>query len=339
MLTRRKKILFALIPLLLLLLCAEVGVRLYRGRLLSSENARKERYALLSSAYPVAYDERLGWIPKQGAEGTKNIWGTRVTIGKNGCRSNGSTASASPILSVGDSFTFGDEVNDNETWPAHLQQILSRRVVNAGVFGYGLDQSVLRAETILREKNNIDVLIVGMIADDINRCELACRNAWKPYFKIDKQGKLVLANVPVPEQGMRPSRLKWLLGYSYLADSLCSRTVPGWWHTNRKKVRAHYRSEEVARLLLDRLAKLKVKAILLIQPTLETDQAEITRLNGFASVAESLGLRVINLLPLWQEKLKKNPGLKTKWFGVHMTSVGNRWVAEKVAAEIMSNGM
>ena len=58
----------------------------------------------------------------------------------------GTTPDGSVILAVGDSFTFGDEVKDDETWPAHLQQLLGRRVLNAGVSGYGFDQIVLRAE-------------------------------------------------------------------------------------------------------------------------------------------------------------------------------------------------
>ena len=40
----------------------------------------------------------------------------------------------------------GDEVDDREAWPAQLQGLLGRRVVNGGVTGYGLDQMVLRAE-------------------------------------------------------------------------------------------------------------------------------------------------------------------------------------------------
>ena len=44
-------------------------------------------------------------------------------------------------MAVGDSFTFGDEVNDGQTWPAQLQQLTGRRVINGGVSGYGFDQT------------------------------------------------------------------------------------------------------------------------------------------------------------------------------------------------------
>ena len=72
------------------------------------------------------------------------------------------TADSRPtILAVGDSCTYGDEVSDNETWPAYLEAEMGTRVWNAGVFGYGLDQAVLRAEVLL-PKLKPDILIVGL---------------------------------------------------------------------------------------------------------------------------------------------------------------------------------
>src|SRR5689334_20038114 len=49
-----------------------------------------------------------------------------------------------PVLVTGDSFAEGEEVKDGETWPAYLQELLRRQVINAGVSGFGLDQTVLR---------------------------------------------------------------------------------------------------------------------------------------------------------------------------------------------------
>ena len=77
----------------------------------------------------MVYHPRLGWIPSPGRFGS--VWTSNVDASS--VRSNGrsiSTASR-PVLAVGDSFTFGDEVEDGETWAAHLEAILNTRVLNA----------------------------------------------------------------------------------------------------------------------------------------------------------------------------------------------------------------
>src|SRR5579871_3310255 len=56
-----------------------------------------------------------------------------------------------PILATGDSYTKGDEVGDAESWPAQVQTILGWRTINAGVGAYGLDQTVLLTERLMKE--------------------------------------------------------------------------------------------------------------------------------------------------------------------------------------------
>src|SRR5262245_18840382 len=68
------------------------------------------------SAY-VDYDPLLGHAPR--GPGTYYMSGWRVTITAAGLRANGRAApDGTPWLAVGDSFTFGDQVSDAETWPA-----------------------------------------------------------------------------------------------------------------------------------------------------------------------------------------------------------------------------
>jgi hypothetical protein len=48
------------------------------------------------------------------------------------------------ILILGDSFTFGGEVSDNETYPFYLQQMVPNcEAINFGVYGYGHDQMLV----------------------------------------------------------------------------------------------------------------------------------------------------------------------------------------------------
>ena len=109
----------------------------------------------------------------------------------------GAAAQGPPALVVGNSYAMGEEVSDDQTFPAHLEKMLAKRVLNGGVLGYGLDQMILRAEALV-PRFKPDSLVLSFIADDIRRARM--RVMWgipKPYFDIDK-GRLALRNVPVP---------------------------------------------------------------------------------------------------------------------------------------------
>lgn len=144
-------VLLTRVSTLLMLIVLEAGVRVFTGDYFSTRNFREQKIALFRSAYPAAFDATLGWIPKAGFNSQENIWRTQVTILPDGVRANGPSPGAEaanrrPILAVGDSFTFGDQVSDDETWPAQLERLSGVPVINGGVFGYGIDQSYLRAQ-------------------------------------------------------------------------------------------------------------------------------------------------------------------------------------------------
>src|SRR5439155_5598788 len=77
-----------------------------------------------------------------------------------------------------------------------------RRVVNAGVAGFGLDQTVLRAEQLVGMYRP-EFVIVSFIADDIGRTEWARQVGSKPYFVIDEQGNLEFHLQALPDAARR----------------------------------------------------------------------------------------------------------------------------------------
>lgn len=91
----------------------------------------------------------------------------------------------------------GTRCATKNSWPAQLQRLAGRLVLNGGVTGYGFDQIVLRAEQLVAA-HNPSVVIVSFIADDILRTEMS-RMWWrdKPWFAIEDD-QLVLKGVPVP---------------------------------------------------------------------------------------------------------------------------------------------
>ncbi len=101
------------------------------------------------------------------------------------------------IMVLGDSFTFGDGVSDDETYPAYLQRMIpDAEIINLGVRGYGHDQMLIQ----LQEegfKLRPDVVILGFLTDDMERNLLRFRSYAKPMFVVD-DGRLVLTGSPVP---------------------------------------------------------------------------------------------------------------------------------------------
>jgi len=78
-------------------------------------------------------------------------YGAEATIDHSGFRTNGPSTQRSEyaptVLAVGDSFTFGLGVRDDETWPARLERRLAEwqpdvRVANAGTISYGVFQEM-----------------------------------------------------------------------------------------------------------------------------------------------------------------------------------------------------
>ena len=201
------------------------------------------------------HDARLGHTPRPAYSASG------ITIEANGLRHTGEPpASGGPILAVGDSFTFGEEVADADAWPAQLQRIIGRRVLNAGVSGYGFDQIVLRAEE-LAPLYKPAAIVVAFIADDIRRTEM--RRLWgadKPYYDIDGQ-TLVVRNVPVPPRADPQSTLDFwqrTLGYSFLADFIMRRFDLLYdWYGDHLRVHPPGTGERIACLLTGRLAELQ----------------------------------------------------------------------------------
>lgn len=168
--------------------------------------------------HQLRYDPVLGWDLQPGAAGL--LAGKPIAISHDGMRKHSAFAregSGPPILAIGDSYTEGYAVADDETWPAHLERVTMRPVLAGGVRDYGIDQMVLKAERLLPTQKRATV-ILAFIASDIDRTARAVRNSrHKPYF-VARGGGLELHNVPVPSSPyIAPfTMVRRVLGHSYL---------------------------------------------------------------------------------------------------------------------------
>lgn len=331
-----------MVPLLCLCLLGEVGARVLRamqkGGSFWVANHRVARLDRVRAAYPVAHDALLGYVPKPSAKGRENRWHTQVSIDAAGLRENGAPhpVASRGVLAVGDSFTFGDQVSDADTWPAALERTLGEPVWNGGVFGYSFAQTVLRAERLLPTLP-ADRLVVSFIADDLRRCEFSTRYGDTCWFAIEN-GALVLHGVPVPERAERRSDEPWLqhlLGHSALLDWLCWNALPVWWVGDQREVRVHEKGTgaRIAELLLERLASTcrqrSVRLLLVLQGYEVGADAD-----AVLAFAREHGIDQLDLVRAFQRDAAQDRSMYERCFDGHMTAAGNAWVAAQLARHL-----
>jgi hypothetical protein len=103
------------------------------------------------------------------------------------------------VAVVGDSFTYGAEVGDDETYPQRLEAHLAHsEVLNMGVRAYGIDQIALKYLTHGRALRP-DLLVVAIFTLDYLRTPLTFYRFAKPLYVLHPDtGALTLTRTPVP---------------------------------------------------------------------------------------------------------------------------------------------
>ena len=171
----------------------------------------------LSYEFDVHHPVR-GWASKPNVHDTEIYEGKVLSTNSRGLRGSREYTYEKPdgvirIVVIGDSFTFGHEVADDETFSHYLAEMLPGiEVLNLGVHGYGHGQMLL----YLKEegvKYDPDVVLLGYIDQDVERNILGFRDFAKPRYEL-VSGELRLTGVPVasPEETLRrePFRSKLL---------------------------------------------------------------------------------------------------------------------------------
>ena len=147
------------------------------------------------------YDPSKGWATRPNIRNMTVFDNKTLNTGPDGFRMtrelSAKKTAKGRILVLGDSFTFGDEVSDRETYPYYLQQMLPDfDIINAGVHGYGHDQMLILLKEVA-PKLKPDFVVIGYMPWDAKRNVLLFRDFAKPRFVIGKDG-LILTGTPVP---------------------------------------------------------------------------------------------------------------------------------------------
>jgi hypothetical protein len=316
------------------LLALELGLRAYH------DDWRFENFRFVQPnkfGYHI-YDPELGWIPK-----SSNQWGTTITILKEGIRSNGRgevwDGTDDPILAVGDSYTFGDQVPDSETWPAQLEKLSGRRVINGGVDGYGVDQIFLRVERLL-DRYRFSTVIFSFVPDDIRRSQMSIMFATaKPYFNF-KDGHPTLENIPVPPT-FRPEKENGLLvalEHSRFFSAVMKRLFPEWWlrAPTERPVQSREEAIKISCALLHRLedlVKLRDSELIVLAEHGEVETSwESMATGSVLSCLTDPATGVLDLKPALSELKAKDPARHHRLYNpfLHMSAEGNEFVARQI---------
>lgn len=152
-----------------------------------------------------AFDDTLGW--------SHNPWGVD-TLGDFQCFANeiGARVTKSEwlekipsknhynVITIGNSFTHGDAVAAEDTWPFILAQKSGKTIANLGVGGYGLQQALMR---LMFSGITADTVIFGAIWGDFERAREPVYNFYqggnktRPLLDFETDGGYQLINVPV----------------------------------------------------------------------------------------------------------------------------------------------
>ena len=282
-----------------------------------------------------------GWAVRPGVRDLRAFGDRLVNTNSEGLRGRREYASPRPagvprILVFGDSFTFGDEVGDDETYCHFLQQLLPHtEVLNLGVHGYGHDQMLL----YLREAGprfRPDVVLLGFVYDDMERNLLGFRDFAKPRFEL-RGARLELRGTPVPSPHELRAREWRQLRLLDLASMLRS----AWdWRSGA----AGERMRELTTALLDefraeaeRLGARPAFAYLPVYGELDKPDLTMTRRERFFfGYCRERGVQSMYLQRFFLQR--KRAGESLKLYG-HWSAREHRIAAEGMAAYLVEKGL
>jgi len=241
------------------------------------------------------------------------------------------------IAAIGDSFTFGEAVSDDETWPAALgAQIQAAEVMNFGIHGYGTDQQLLVLEDYVLDYNP-DVVVLGFFVEDITRNGVTFRDYAKPMFVLDN-GELVLTNTPIPTPEELLARDPALPPTSYLKHFVEQRLRDRMFGVRMRDVVYEEGLYELTRSILVRMreatAAIGAEFMVVVIPSPNDKWAELeVRLDRWAP---QIGYAVVHLRDTLHAARREAGSPKPGTF--HFDPAENWAVAERIADGIREHG-
>jgi acyl-CoA thioesterase I len=110
------------------------------------------------------------------------------------------------IVAFGDSVTYGSGAQPSESYPAVLEKMLGRRVVNAGVYGEITTQGLSRLPSILDKENpTILLLCLGINDQLLNINPQTAADNIREMIRIAQKRGVTVVLIAVPDLKLSPS--------------------------------------------------------------------------------------------------------------------------------------
>lgn len=299
--------------------------------------ARRQARRPLVLPFDVHHPVR-GWTLRSGLRDVPAFGDKRLSSTARGYRGRQDTlaekdAGRLRVVALGDSFTFGEDVGDEETW-VHQLGVLDPGLepVNLGVHAYGHDQMLLTLE----EEGpwlQPDLVLVGFVHIDLERNRTAFLDYAKPRFDLE-DGALVLRNVPVPSPEELRAREPWRPKFLDLLSILHARLAE--WSGQEARERDTLGAALLA-ALHDTARELGARAVFVYLPILDEIGAPDPSAGErfFETTCARLELECLNLRPAFHERVKGGQHLKRRG---HWGPTEHRAAAEDLLSALVDRG-
>ncbi len=300
----------------------------------------------------IEFHPKLGWFHKKNknAHWVKNGLGIPLSTNSLGLRGKREypleSTGKKRIYAVGDSFTFGFGVRDEETFAAQMEILdPSLDVLNLGVAGYGIDQMALLQEDFGYAYKPAATFI-AVYPEDFWRATRSYTDAGygKPYFTLHGTGRLKLRQVPVPQLrsyhgsqffDLTPEEniVFTLFHHSALVklfEKLYMRLLKMAGLEDPESGREWILGRQILKRMFETARQNGSEPVLVIVPPIRwvTGTVEPVR-DSMLRLARKNGVRCVDLTPVFQEALKRSPA--DNWYipdDFHWTPEGHALVAQ-----------
>ena len=303
-----------------------------------------------------SYDMSLGYVPTAGWDGniTSSGWKTdsKVTIQPDGFRSNDNKLSSTKysVLAVGDSFTFGDQVSNLDTWPSCVEKLLELPVANAGVFGYGAAHSVLRASIEAKKRDFETVILSILVNHDFQRDQLTFLSGFPRPPVIQTAEGLAWGVVPSersigsrfnksPPKNLYASLVQNSLFVYFSHSRIIQKYIDITGRQRSEKATNAAALTDIVKFTIEKLDEVSIKRKVVVLQYTEGDLTSTINDQNLTELRDSIqnllnkhDMILIDTFDKLSEKLKTQE-INTLWNG-HHTKEGNQLVCNLIVDEL-----